>query len=742
VLKVKGCYVYGTYFGISPWRITDAGIGTFTNQFIENGINLNDRSEFYTPIALNQLNTNQLFLGTYRLYRTDNVKEQLAGDVKWTAVSPDLTSGCTGPAPNGARNCTLSAIGIGGGTAVYTGSNDGFVYISPDAQASLNPTWIRLGNSGENGNGDGEHSEVRLPQRPVASIAVDRSNYRVAYVAYDGFNAATPKRPGHVFKTTDGGQSFSDISSNLPDTPVNSIVIDPTYPNTLYIGTDVGPFVSYNGGHRWFNLGTGFPIVAIDQIDLDPYHRLLVAGTHGRGAFRLQDTSTAVPSLVISKNDAGVPVGPGSKIDYTLTVRNIGNANATGVAITDPIPANTSFVSADQGGVGRGDGEDGGRVMWAGKSIPAGGSISVHFEVRISAQLSSATKSILNDGFRASDAQGQRVTGSPTMTPIAPPFAVAVSPATQTGGAHSGGSQTYTISVKNLGYKTDSFNLSSSGGTFAASFLDSTCTSPQAATPALIAGATTNVCVKVSVPGGTADGTTSTSNVIATSAGSPTVSGSGAITTIAVTVDTLLVDEDGNGPDTNSFYVAALTTAGVGFDLWDLNAKPDLPVKYMEAFKHIVWFTGNSFPGPIGPYERSLTAYLNSGGHLLLSGQDLLDQAAGTTAFVHDFLHVTWDGSETQNDRPSVSVHAVAGTLTAGVGTVPLNTAVLGNDFMDQITPNGTAAAILTDDAGQPDALSFSGGYKVVFLAFGFEEYGTAAQKVDFIARVFTFFNS
>jgi hypothetical protein len=366
----------------------------------------------------------------------------------------------------------------------------------------------------------------------------------------------------------------------------------------------------------------------------------------------------------------------------------------------------------------------------------------VHFEVRISAQLSSATKSILNDGFRASDAQGQRVTGSPTMTPIAPPFAVAVSPASQTGGAHSGGSQTYTISVKNLGYKTDSFNLSSSGGTFAAGFLDSTCTSPQAATPALIAGATTNVCVKVSVPGGTADGTTSTSNVIATSAGSPTVSGSGAITTIAVTVDTLLVDEDGNGPDTNSFYVAALTTAGVGFDLWDLNAKPDLPVKYMEAFKHIVWFTGNSFPGPIGPYERSLTAYLNSGGHLLLSGQDLLDQAAGTTAFVHDFLHVTWDGSETQNDRPTASVHAVAGTLTAGVGTVPLNTAVLGNDFMDQITLNGTAAAILTDDAGQPDALSFSGGYKVVFLAFGFEEYGTAAQKVDFIARVFTFFNS
>jgi hypothetical protein len=59
---------------------------------------------------------------------------------------------------------------------------------------------------------------------------------------------------------------------------------------------------------------------------------------------------------------------------------------------------------------------------------------------------------------------------------------------------------------------------------------------------------------------------------------------------------------------------------------------------------------------------------------------------------------------------------------------------------MDQLTLNGGASSIFTDDSGATDGLSYAGTYKVVFLAFGFEEYGTAAQKADFMTRAFTFF--
>ena len=148
-----------------------------------------------------------------------------------------------------------------------------------------------------------------------------------------------------------------------------------------------------------------------------------------------------------------------------------------------------------------------------------------------------------------------------------------------------------------------------------------------------------------------------------------------------------------------------------------------------------MWFTGNSYPAPITPYEAALKGFLDNGGRLFMSGQDILDQAAGTTAFVHDYLHITWDGTETQNDKATAERPEVAGTtLTAGVGTVPLDHSVLGGaEFEDRITPNGTATAIFTDDSRANDALSYSGTYKVVFLAFPMEAYGSAAQKVDLV---------
>jgi uncharacterized repeat protein (TIGR01451 family) len=745
-------FVYGTYFAppTQIYRMTDGGASFFQNKPITNGINVNDRAEFYMPLVLNQENPNQLFTGTYRVYRTDNAKEPSAGDVHWSLISSDLTSGCTGPAPNGARNCTITSIGVGGGAGVYVGTNDGLLWVSPNGQTSGTPTWIQIGHSGQNGTNDGTHNDVFLPQRPVSGIAVDRSNWRIAYVAYNGFDAATPNRPGHVFKTTNGGQTFQNITGNLPDTPVNWLIQDPAFQDTIYAATDVGPFVTYNGGKNWFALGSGFPIVGVDQISLDTFHRVLAAGTHGRGAWSLNDGSAPAPALVLSVVDAGVPVGPGSLLDYTLTVSNIGNAAATGVHLTDPLPANTSFVSADNGGV-----LDNGAVSWNGLTVPTGipagngtgvptaggGKLVLHLRVQIDPNLSSSVTSIVNDGTRLNYRETTApLTGSPTVTPIAPAFAVSISPSAQTGGARTGSSQTYTETVQNLGFKTDHYNLSSTGGSFPVTFYNSTCATQITATPDLVAGATVDVCVRVTPPTTASDGTSSTSSVTAASASS-TDSASASITTIAVTVDTLLVDEDGNAPDTNSYYDNALTAAGVAHDTWDLKVNASLPVKYMEAFKNIVWFTGTSFPGPILPYEKSLTAYLNGGGHLMLSGEDLLDQAAGTTDFVRNYLHVDWDGSERQNDKPTNAFHGVSGTLTDGIGAVNRDP-VLGAPFMDEITPNGGAVGIFTDDAGQTDGLSFSGTYKVVFLPFGFEEYGTAAQKADFVTRVFTFFGS
>jgi uncharacterized repeat protein (TIGR01451 family) len=738
------CFVYGTYFNISPYRMADGGAFFFNNNSITRGIDLSDRSTFYIPFAMNKDNPNQLFLGTYRVYRTNNARTPSAGDVTWAPISPDLTSGCLGTAPNGARSCTLSAIGVGGGDAIYTGSEDGLVYVSPDAQTAAEPTWTRLDEAAD------------LPDRPITQIAVDRSNYRIAYVAVAGFNAATPDNPGHLFRTVDGGKHFKNISKGLPDVPVNSVIIDPSYENTLYVGTDVGAFVTYDGGLNWSRLGLGFPNVAVWQLDLNPSDtkRVLVAGTHGRGALRLDDQSTPVPALVVSKVDAAVPVGPSSRIDYTLTLRNIGNADATGVTVTDPVPENTSFVSADNGGtLVSGPGKRG-TVRWTGLTVPKAsggvpGSIQLKFSVSIAAALKSKVKTITNDGIAVTSAQGPGATGSPFITPIAPPHAVSLAPATQTDGGRVGTNVDYKVTLSNGGFNDDTYTMSSSGGTFPVSFLDSTCTTPLAAntTPSVPSGGSTEVCARVGIPAGTADAASSTATVTATSTGDPSVSAAGTVKTIAVAVNTLLVDNDTDAPvDSLPVYRAALDANAVAHQVWDLGDDINLPLNYLKAFDNVVWFTGNSWPQPLAPHESKLIAYLDAGNNLFMSGQDILDQSGGTTEFAHDYLHVNWDGTETQNDKNTDNVIGVAGTLTEGVGTVPLPGTFLGANFENRITPIAPAVTIFTDETAGPDnkrGLSVSTGtYKVVFLPFAFEQYGNAAQKADLVDRVYTYFGS
>jgi hypothetical protein len=275
--------------------------------------------------------------------------------------------------------------------------------------------------------------------------------------------------------------------------------------------------------------------------------------------------------------------------------------------------------------------------------------------------------------------------------------------------------------------------------------LDATCTSPLSSTPSIAAGASTDVCVRVAVPSAAADGTTDHATVTATSVADSAVTGSAAVNTIAVAVDTLLVDNDDNNPDVKSFYQNALTASGTPFSFWDLSVDQNLPQNYLNAHKNVVWFTGARFPGPLLPYEARLKAFLDQHGRLFVSGQDILDQAAGTTAFVHDYLHVAWDGTEAQNDMPTASVSGVTGNpVTNGVGTVPLDLSVLGGaQFSDETTPVAPATPAFTDDSSQPDGVSVdTGTYKVVFIAFPFEEFGTAAQKADLITRVLTFFGS
>ena len=229
----------------------------------------------------------------------------------------------------------------------------------------------------------------------------------------------------------------------------------------------------------------------------------------------------------------------------------------------------------------------------------------------------------------------------------------------------------------------------------------------------------------------------------ATSAADATLTASVTVTTIAVANDTLLVDEDGNAPDVSAAYKAAM--GGRPYAYWDLATSPDLPASYLTAHsKVIVVNAGNSYPAPITPYEAELASFLDKGSRLLLSGQDILDQAAGTTSFVKNYLHVAWDGTETQNDKATTTVSGVTGNpVTDGIGATTIDHSVLGANFEDRVTPIDPGTAAFTDDTGATDGLTVAtGGYKVLFVAFPVEAFGGPTDQAHLIDNTFTWFST
>jgi hypothetical protein len=318
---------------------------------------------------------------------------------------------------------------------------------------------------------------------------------------------------------------------------------------------------------------------------------------------------------------------------------------------------------------------------------------------------------------------------------------VVLAPAAQSGGAKVGQAASYTVHLTNRGFLADSYTLSTSGPWPAVAY-DATCTTASTATASVAPGSTVDVCVKVNVPASAANDARNANTLTATSAADAAVSGTATMTTIAVASDTLLVDEDGNAPDVAATYKAAMGSRTYGY--WDLAADPDLPLTYRTAHANVVWWTGNSYPAPVTPYEGELKALLDGGGRLMMSGQDILDQAAGTTTFVRDYLHISWDGTETQNDKPTATVTGVAANpVTQGLAAKPLDHTVLGANFEDQITPIAPATSAFTDNTGATDALTVATAtYKVFFLAFPVEAYGVAADKSSLVDSAFSWFST
>ncbi len=238
-----------------PVKIIDAG----------SGVDVNDNVLFYAPLVLDPSVAGRAYWATARLYRTDN-----RGD-SFTAISPDLTKAAS-------RFSAISAVSVrkGDSSTIVVGTGDGKVQVTRNGGGS----WTDI-------------TKAPLPNRFVTDVfAYDSSVY---YAAFSGFGANTPGTTGHVFKTTDGGASWSDVSrtgqaGGLPDLPVSALAVDRNEVGVLYAGTDLGVYRTLNDGATWEPFSEGMPLLAIYDLDLTRFPdgtRRLAAATHGRSIYRV-----------------------------------------------------------------------------------------------------------------------------------------------------------------------------------------------------------------------------------------------------------------------------------------------------------------------------------------------------------------------------------------------------------------------------------------------------------------------
>lgn len=144
-------------------------------------------------------------------------------------------------------------------------------------------TGSQQGRAMVSANGGRTWSDVTsgLPNRSITRIAVDPANPASAFLAVSGFGSS------HVFKTTDTGATWVDISFGLPDIPANALLLDPIEPDTLYLGTDIGVFRSTSRGNLWSSFNQGMPPVVISEFSAHA-SGLIQAATYGRGTYELR----------------------------------------------------------------------------------------------------------------------------------------------------------------------------------------------------------------------------------------------------------------------------------------------------------------------------------------------------------------------------------------------------------------------------------------------------------------------
>ncbi|MFN0085449.1 MAG: Ig-like domain-containing protein [Blastocatellia bacterium] len=221
---------------------------------------------FINPMVMDPSDPRRLYMGARGVFRSSD------GATTWQSVTGPITNATLGAIAVAPIDSNFLMAGFSDGTIVRTDR-----ILSFTAGGALTPP------------GD---VAARPRQGAVSWIAFEPNSKLIAYATYTTFNFTGST--GHVFKTTDGGATWAGIDGSgagrLPDIPVHCIAVDPIDARKLYIGTDLGVFVSTDGGGVWSVENSGFANTVTETLAINVNNGAVTmyAFTHGRGAYKVR----------------------------------------------------------------------------------------------------------------------------------------------------------------------------------------------------------------------------------------------------------------------------------------------------------------------------------------------------------------------------------------------------------------------------------------------------------------------
>jgi photosystem II stability/assembly factor-like uncharacterized protein len=266
----------GNYADVAPPAAGQAASGRGGG-----GLPQDFRFNWSTPLTLSPHDSRTLLYGGNYLFRSTD-----RGDT-WTVISPDLstndkeltnresgglTRDVTG-AETHATIITISESPMAPGL-IWVGTDDGNVQVTRDS----GKTWTNV--------------RANIPEVPrglwVSRVESSRFAEGAAYVAFDGHRS--DNFAPWIFKTTDYGKTWTRLTNGLPPNgPVYVVKEGLRNPNLLFAGTETSVYATIDGGRSWQRLANGLPTVPVHDLVIHPRDFDLVAATHGRSVWILDD---------------------------------------------------------------------------------------------------------------------------------------------------------------------------------------------------------------------------------------------------------------------------------------------------------------------------------------------------------------------------------------------------------------------------------------------------------------------